>query len=110
LRASTLQAISRAPVAVVDKATVAMLAMMLIGELSRHGIEVRDSDRTLIKTIDLVFRSSWDELLQSTDRYQIYKRYEQLTGGKDIRLEWGLPFHGLTFTIDRVESGEDPRF
>jgi len=31
-------------------------------------------NRQFIKTIDFVFRSSWDELLQSTDRYQIYKR------------------------------------
>jgi hypothetical protein len=107
---TTVQAIGRSPVPIVDRATVGMLTLMLIGELSSQGIPIRESDRSLIGTIEFGFRLAWDELLRSADRYQIYKRYQQLTGGKDILLEWRLEPHGLILAMDRFESGGDPRF
>jgi hypothetical protein len=107
---ATPRAIVREHVRPVERAVVDMLALMFSGELDELGIEVAEADRASVVTLQLIFRQYWDRILNPTDRYQVYKQYQQLTGGRDIRIEWDLPSHGLTFTIDRMESGGDPRF
>ena len=104
------QAIGRVPLLPVEAALIQMLALMELGELPALGVEIAESDVASVQTIHLLFRTAWNDLLSAPDRYRVYKEYERLTGGKDIRLEWDLPSHGLTFTIDRMESGHDPRF
>jgi hypothetical protein len=104
------QAIVRQAVPLLERTTLDMLALVMLGELSRHGVKISESDHRFIATVFSTFRLSWDKLLNSTERYKIYKQYQRLTNGKDIMLEWNLPSHGLTFTIDRMESGGDPPF
>jgi len=107
LTTTARQAIVRNRVRPVESATLDMLSLMFVGELQSDGIEIGDHDDVvMVQTLNAGFRATWDELLRPDDRYQIYKQYQRLTGGKDIRLEWNLPSHGLTFTIDRMESGD----
>jgi hypothetical protein len=43
-------------------------------------------------------------LVQSSGRYQLYRWYQERSGGRDLVRDFNLPPEGIYLTIDRLES------
>jgi hypothetical protein len=66
-------------------------------------------DARALQSFKDLFRARW-EIITASDRYELYKKYREVSGGRDLVMDFGLSPQGIYFTIDRMESGRDPRF
>jgi hypothetical protein len=93
-----------------DKLTLlewAMLELFVLGVWAGMPDELRakvpPEDELEIRATLMGFGGHWS-LVQGSGRYQLYKWYQERSGGRDLVIDFNLPPEGIYFTIDRLES------
>ena len=85
-----------------------MLELLVLGFWAGMPEEMRarmpSADQVQMKATLSAFNGHWS-MVQASGRYQLYKRYQERTGGRDLVMDFNLPPEGIYLTIDRLESG-----